>query len=457
MNRVATRAFILLVLVIGLFAGTAFFVVEYSMKADQWVMTAGTPQVEEDDGISLGCVTDRNGRILLQMGADRVYDVDPLVRRASVHWLGDRSGNIGSGVVSHYTKELLDYSKLTGTYHYGDATGQLKLTLDASAQAASQQAMGELVGTVAVFNYKTGELICAVTSPNYDPDNAPDVEGDTTGAYEGVYVNRFVRSKYIPGSIFKIVTLAAALESIPDATQLTFQCNGSFSVGNGEVTCEKAHGVQTLKEAFANSCNCAFGELTLMLGKETMNRYVAQFGITESISFDGLNTVKGNYDVSQAGSESFAWSGIGQYTDLVNPCTFLRFVGAIANDGVAVQPYVVEQVSVGSQQTYVAETQEQGRIMSITTARTLQEYMGYNVEAKYGSWNFPDLTVCAKSGTGEVGGDKKPNATFAGFLTDTELPLAFVACIEQGGYGAGTCMPIINQVLQSCRQIYQGG
>ena len=357
MNRVATRAFILLVLVIGLFAGTTFFVVEYAMKADQWVMTAGTPQVEEEEGIGLGCVTDRNGRILLQMGADRTYDVDPLVRRANVHWLGDRTGNIGSGVITHYTKELLDYSKLTGTYHYGDTTGQLKLTLDANVQAAAQQTMGDFAGTVAVYNYETGQLICAVTGPNYDPDNMPDVEGDTTGMYEGVYVNRFVRSKYIPGSIFKIVTLAAALESIPDIAQQTFQCTGSYPVGNGEVTCETAHGAQSLKDAFANSCNCAFGELTLMMGKDTMNRYVEQFGITESFSFDGLNTVKGNYDVSQAGSESFAWSGIGQYTDLVNPCAFLRFVGAIANDGVAVQPYVVERVSVGSESTYQPDYQ----------------------------------------------------------------------------------------------------
>lgn len=451
MNRVASRAFIVLVLVLGLLGGTVFFVAEYAMKADRWVMTAGTPQVEEEEGISLGYVTDRDGRILLQMGADRSYSSDLLVRRACLHWVGDRAGNIASGIINHYTKELLDYSKITGTYHYGDAVGQLKLTLDAEVQAAAQQAMGDLVGTVAVFNYETGQLVCAVSGPNFDPDDVPDIENDTTGAWNGVYVNRFMRSKYIPGSIFKIVTLAAALESIPDAQSLTFECAGSLPVGNGQVTCEAPHGVQTLKEAFANSCNCAFGQLTLQLGKDTMNRYIQQFGLMEAVSFDGLSTVKGNYDVSQAGSESFAWSGIGQYTDLVNPCAFLRFVGAIANDGVAVQPYVVEQVSVGSEVTYRASPGETGRILSITTAQTLREYMGNNVNVTYGAWNFPELSVCAKSGTGEVGGGKRPNAMFTGFLTDAELPLAFIACVEEGGYGAATCMPVLNQVLQACR------
>ena len=89
--------------------------------------------------------------------------------------------------------------------------------------------------------------------------------------------------------------------------------------------------------------------------------------------------------------------------------------------------------------------------MSEATAQVLREYMANNVETKYGSWNFPQLSVCAKSGTGEVGGDKKPNAMFTGFLTDTGLPLAFIACVENGGYGASTCMPVLNQVLQACK------
>ncbi len=456
MNRVASRALIVLVLVFGLLGGTVFFVAEYAMRSGDWVMTAGSPHVDEDTGISLGYVTDRNDRILVELGAERVYSADLLTRRASLHWVGDRSGNIPSGIVTHYTKELVDYSALTGTYHYGDTAGQLKLTLDADVQAAAQKAMGDLVGTVAVINYATGQILCAVTTPNFDPDDVPDIDSDTTGAYEGVYVNRFLRAKYTPGSIFKIATLAAALECIADIQEQTFVCSGAYTAGNGEVTCEDVHGTQSLKDAFCNSCNCAFAQITLQLGKENMTRYMTQFGVTEALSFDGLSTVKGNYDVSQAGSESFAWSGIGQYNDLVNPCSYLRFVAAIANDGVALQPYVVESVAVGEEQTYQAQTQRGGRIMSAATAQVLREYMGNNVTAKYGPWNFPELTVCAKSGTAEVGGEKKPNAMFTGFLTDTGLPLAFIACVENGGYGASTCMPVLNQVLQACKTALTG-
>ena len=83
--------------------------------------------------------------------------------------------------------------------------------------------------------------------------------------------------------------------------------------------------------------------------------------------------------------------------------------------------------------------------------------MQNNVQVKYGADNFPGLTVCAKSGTGEVGGGKKPNAMFTGFLTDEKYPLAFIVTIEEGGFGTETCMPIISQILSVCVSQMNGG
>ena len=83
----------------------------------------------------------------------------------------------------------------------------------------------------------------------------------------------------------------------------------------------------------------------------------------------------------------------------------------------------------------------------------MQEYMRNNVESNYGAENFPGLTVCAKSGTGEVGGDQKPNAMFCGFVTDEAYPLAFIVAVENGGYGSAVCVPIISQVLAQCKEV----
>lgn len=82
----------------------------------------------------------------------------------------------------------------------------------------------------------------------------------------------------------------------------------------------------------------------------------------------------------------------------------------------------------------------------------LQAYLRNNVVSIYGADRFPDMTVCGKSGTSQLGGNQKSNAMFAGFVTDEEYPLAFIAVVENGGYGSSTCIPILNKVLSACKE-----
>ena len=453
MNRIAGRAWITLLLAILLLAGFVFFVFEYIAEAGEWVVFSGSPHVYNGNNIGCGVVTDRDGTLLLDMNKGRAYSSSAELRMSTIHWLGDRYGSISAPAMSHYSAEITGFDLLNGVYHYGDNSGVAELTLSASVQNAALEAMGDYKGTVAVYNYKNGELLCAVTTPTYDPDNVPDIEADTTGAYEGVYVNRFTQSTYIPGSIFKIVTLAAALETIPDIQDQKFVCTGSLRIGADEITCDNAHWDQTLKSAFRNSCNCAFAQIAQQLGADTLERYAQQFGITQSISFDGITTAEGNFEAVGASEVNVAWSAIGQYNDQVNPATFLSFVGAVANGGKGVMPYLVEQITVGGTRTYSAKTRNGDRLMSASTAEILLEYMAFNVEDKYGSGNFPGLTVCAKTGTAEVGGDKKPNAMLAGFVADEEYPLTFVVCVEDAGYGKTVCIPIASKVLAACKEV----
>lgn len=453
MNRIAGRAGILLLLALILLAGFSFFVAEYVTQAHDWVVFPGSPHVYSGGNIGCGTVTDRDGALLLDMNRGRQYTEDLLLRKATVHWLGDRYGAISAPALPNYASQLAGYDLLGGVYTYGDTAGVAELTLSARVQKAALEAMGSYKGTVAVYNYQTGQILCAVSTPNYDPDDVPDIDADTTGAYEGIYVNRFTQSCYIPGSIFKIVTLAAALETLPEIQEQEFVCTGSYWIGADDITCEGAHWEQTLKEAFCNSCNCAFAQIAQQIGAETLERYVDAFGITESVCFDGITTATGNFEAAGTAEVNMAWSAIGQYKDQVNPCAFLTFMGAVAGGGRGAAPYLVEQITVGSARTYDAKTKTGERIMSAATAAVLTQYLRNNVSAKYGDGNFPGLNVCAKTGTGEVGGDKKPNAMLTGFVEDAQYPLAFIVAVEDGGYGATVCIPIISRVLEVCKQV----
>ena len=453
MNRIAQRSSIAILLVVVLVAGFAFFVAEFVMEADQWVISDGSPHVYNAGNIGTGTVVSLDGALLLDMNGGHSYSTSETLRKSTLHWLGDRDGYINAPILSNYSAQIAGYDMVSGLYTYGDAAGAAKLTLHSKIQNAALEALDGYNGTVAVYNYKTGQLLCAVTTPTYDPDNVPDIEGDTTGAYEGAYLNRFVQSVYIPGSIYKIVTLAAALETVPDITEHSFYCDGSFSIGPDKITCEAGHGTQTLQQAFRNSCNCAFGQIAIEVGSEQMQKYADKFGLTSGVTFDGMTTAAGNYDVLNAADASLAWSGIGQYTDQVNPCGFLTFMGAIASGGKGVTPYLVENITIGNNTTYSAKTENRSRILSQSTAEMVSAYLRANVTEHYGDWNFPGLSVCAKTGTGQIGEGIKPNAMLAGFVQDEEYPLAFIVFVENAGYGANVCIPIAAKVLEVCKEV----
>ena len=436
-----------------LLGGLLFFVWEYMTQAESWVSFSGSPHLYNSSNIGCGTITDRSGNLLLDISQGRTYSDDANTRKSTLHWLGDKKGFISASTVSTYAASMVGYDRINGVYNASDEGGNARLTLSAKVQNAALEAMGNRKGTVGVYNYKTGEILCALTTPTYDPENVPDIENDTTGAYDGVYLNRFLQSAYVPGSIFKIVTLSAALDCVPGIEDMTFPCRGKIEYGTEAVTCEKAHGTQTLKQAFANSCNCAFAQIAEKVGKNNMVKYVKQFQVTQKLSFDGSTTAAGNYDISDTGAVSFAWSCIGQHSDLVNPARYMTFMGAIAGRGVAAEPYLMAKVTNGGDTTYEAKTKKTDRLMSESVADTVAAYMRNNVKTVYGDGNFGGLPVCAKSGTSQLGGDQKSNAMFAGFVDSEQYPLAFIVVVENGGYGSHTCVPVISKVLSVCKTV----
>ena len=357
MNRVARRAGAILLLAAVLLGGVGFFLVEYFVNGGNWAVHPGSPHVYNGGNIGCGLVTDRNGQLLMDLNEGRTYAATLNLRKSTVHWLGDRQGNISAPTLARYSKELAGYDALSGLYSYS-GEGKAELTLSAKLQQVALEAMGEYKGTIAIYNYQTGEILCAVTTPTYDPDQPPEIGEHTPAELDGLYLNRFTQSVYIPGSIFKIVTTAAALEEIDDIRQQTFECTGKRTYGPDAVTCEKVHGTLDFDSAMAQSCNCAYASIVDQLGAETLEKYVKKYRVIESLQFEGITTAKGNFDASGAAVQA-AWSGIGQHKDQINPAAFLNFVGAIANGGKAARPYLVSEIRCGNSVTYRAKTVRQ--------------------------------------------------------------------------------------------------
>ena len=451
MRKIEKRSVFCLILAALLGIGLAFFCFRFVADGDDWASYPYNRHLYNNQGVLKGgTIIDSRGVVLSTLSEDgeRVYNEDGTIRRATLHAVGDPAGNIGAGALTAFADKLSGYNLLTGAYSPLGTGNSVYLTIDSELNRVAYEALGGQSGTVGVYNYKTGEILCMVSAPTFDPDDPPNIAADDP-AWDGVYVNRLLSANSIPGSIFKVVTLNAAIENIPYLFQRKWNCTGSVEIGGDTVTCPYAHGEQDIESALANSCNGVFGQLAVELGSAAMKKYADAAGLTESLRVDGIQTASGHFDFDVSENQ-LAWAGVGQGQDTMCPISMLQYMGAIANGGKAAVPRLIEKSTTDyGLPTGIYRTKNSAQLIDEKTAGTIADLMHNNVIETYGQDRFPGMDICAKSGTAEVGADKTPNAWFTGFLRDEDTPYAFIVLVENGGGGARVAGTVASAVLQA--------
>ncbi len=452
MNSTRKRSAVVYVLAALFILGLGLFIFKFVKEGDKWVVSPINEHISENGQLSYaGKIIDRNGVVLAQtIDNERVYNEDTGIRKALLQTIGDNTKFISTAIQNVFRDDLVGYSFFKGLSFnkmFGEGN-DIKITLDANLCKRVLNDFDGKKGAAVVYNYVTGEILCMVSSPTFDPENPPDISNDDTGEYEGVYLNKALSSSFTPGSIFKIVTCAAAIDNIPDIFERKFYCGGSIEVDNDDISCMEHHGNINFKDAMSLSCNVVFAELAMELGKEKMTEEADLMGFNKSFEIDEIPTGKSIYNVSGANMNDLGWSGIGQYNNLANPMHMAIIMGAIANNGVPVKPYMIEKVSgLFGLTKYVGYGKEEERLLKDETSHKLKEIMRYTVETNYGNDLFSGLKACAKTGTGEVGEGKKPNGWMVGFIDESEYPLAFAVVVEDSGYGRYTAGPIVKDII----------
>ena len=443
MKKIERRAVMCLLLAVVLVAGLAIFIVRDIRDGSDWASYQGNRDVYADGRLAKGALYDRHGELLMRnTSSGMVYNDSSSVRRACMHITGDKNNNIATGANRVFVDKLIGYDFVNGIYTLNNAGKDVYLTLDASLCATACEAMNGRKGCVGVYNYKTGEILCMVSGPTYDPEEPP------SEPEAGTYINRLTSATFAPGSTFKLVTAAAAIENLDDAYSFEHDCIGYVDYGNGDrVTDMEAHGTVDMNGAIEKSCNCYFGKLSEKVGPKRLKKYTKKAGMKTRYDIDGIKTKKGSFEFP-SGGVNLAWTGIGQYHDMVCPCNMMVYAGAIARGGTAVMPSILDSRSLVGKQVSKMTTQTV-KMIDEDTADSLKTMMANAVENHYGGeYNFPGLALCAKSGTAEVEGQTAPNSWFVGFLADDDHPYAFVVLIEEGGYGAEVAGSVANTVLQ---------
>lgn len=460
MRRITNRAVSVLLIAALVICGMVVYVLRYIDHGQEWAL-----YFSRANSGSTGQIYDRRGTSLAYFnGYENLFAADEWTREANYHVTGDYWGRTGTGVLSSFWSEMQGFDLINGTTQ--EEHSVLHLNIDAelnkliyarlcrlykptdeSAATQYDENGNEITparevynAAVLVCNYRTGELLGMVSMPTVDPLEA---EGEVA---EGAYINRCLSATFVPGSVFKLVTSAAAIENIPTLKGESFLCEGKVEIAGVPITCKTAHGEQTFEQALANSCNCTFAQLAVRVGQSTMAEYARMYGLLDRQSLDGIKTAAGNYPTEFVGDPETGWSGIGQSTDLVCPYSMLRFVCAVANGGILAEPRLIND---GQAPIYE-------RFMDAGTADYLKQLMSYTAETAYDAeHNFPGLKICAKTGTAEIG-DGTSNAWFVGFLDDEEHPYAFVTMIERGGGGLTTAGSVTNKFLQDYMDFLNG-
>ena len=452
MKNITKRAYVIYALICAFFIGLGILMYSFIAHGGEWASNRINRHVFSNRQLTnAGTIYDRNMKVLAQTkNGERIFSDDYDTRVSTLHVVGDSQGYIATGLQTLYRPNLIGYNFVDGVYNSVKANDKsdVVLTIDAEVSKVAWQAMNGNKGTICAYNYKTGEVICMVSSPSYDPENKPsDIDTDTTGKYNGIYINRFLTGVFTPGSTFKVVTAICALDNIPDVTSRTFTCTGKYKIGNDYVTCNNrsGHGKLTFEEALNVSCNSVFAELAVELGNDKLTKTVRQLGFGTSVTVSKAQTVKSTFDLSNAAAIDRGWAGIGQYTTLVNPCQMLMLMGAIANNGQAMIPYVVDESS-----EIVDEKGKVNKNISIneSTLKTIRKMLRSNVVNYYGDSKFPGLEFCGKTGSAEVSNGKS-HAWFYGFSMRNDFPYAIVVCLENGGIGYNDAIPAANKVLQA--------
>ncbi|MCU1545117.1 MAG: cell division protein FtsI [Homoserinimonas sp.] len=421
------------------------------------------------DGAPVAVSTPVNDNFKFQ----RVY-TNPELYSAVTGYFSLNQGNTGvEGALNDYLSgtadsQFLDQlnSVFTGQSPKGAA---VELTIDPVAQQAAWDALGDQGGAVIALNPKTGAILAMVSKPTYDPNLlASHDTGSVIDAYNQLLadesdplINRTIAGDlYHPGSVFKLLVTAAALDSGQFTTESTFANPSRLQLPQSDVTisnategaCAGGAETVTLTEALRLSCNIPFAELGAALGENVIAEYADGFGFGHRLDVPMRTTASiypENMDPAQLMLSSF-----GQYDVRATPLQIAMVTAGIANGGTVMQPTLIDSV-IAPNLTVLEPFQPEvfSEPISEQTAATMVQLMVNNVSnGVAGSARINGVEVGGKTGTAESGGNDNINRTlwFTGFAPANDPQIAIAVVVEnRPGLGGSVAAPIAKKVIEA--------
>ena len=349
---------------------------------------------------------------------------------------------------SFFLKQILN--DLRDEKNQGDT---VVTTLDCDVQEAAYNALGDYDGAVVVLEVSTGKVIAMVSKPDFDP-NTIESEWDSITSDEdsSVLLNRATQGLYPPGSTFKIVTALEYLRENGTDSDISFDCSGSIEVDGSTIHCygSTAHGSEDLASAFANSCNSAFATIGLDLNLKKYSSLCEDLLFNQTLP-TSFTTETSSFTLTEdSGTGLIMQTAIGQGETLVTPIHMAMIAAAICNDGVLMEPYVIDHIeNDGGVTVDEYSSTKYGSLMTEEEAEALQTLMEGVVSGGTASaLSGQSYSAAGKTGSAEYSSSSDSHAWFVGYGSkDGYEDIAIAVVVEDGGSGSSTAVPIAKQVF----------
>ncbi|MBR3381947.1 MAG: PASTA domain-containing protein [Clostridia bacterium] len=341
---------------------------------------------------------------------------------------------------------------------------KIVITCDSVVESYLEKALAEAVEVNSaksaqgiIMDCRTGAILGIASSPGYDPNDPPRSDMELLNSLSR---NRIVADVYEPGSTFKIITLSAAIDS--GVTEGSYYCGGSYKVGSESIHCWRraGHGSQTLTEAAENSCNCAFMQMALSLGKEKLYDYIYAFGFGASTGSGLIGEASGIVTHEKYVSDNdLARIGFGQ-SIAVTPIQLCTAVSAAVNGGRLYRPYIIESIIDDSgEAVYRADTAPIRQVISAETSAEVRRILQSVVDNGTGrNAKIEGYAVGGKTGTaqkydeyGRIDGGRYI-CSFVGFAPADDPRYVCLILVDEPQvdqiFGSTVAAPFVKSVLE---------
>lgn len=391
------------------------------------------------------------------------------------------NGNLAAHVVGYYSQqygtmgiENTQNDTLTGSKDYSswqnalnslagisEPGNSVQLTIDSRIQRAAEQALAGRVGAIVALDPRSGAVLAWASAPTFDNANiqaAIEAANASGGADTSMY-DRATLALYTPGSTFKVLTLASALENGLATLDTTYDSPGRMEIGGADVVSigERGHGTISLAKAFALSSNTVFGQVADGLGAEKLVATARAFGYGQQLGLDFTTAASVMPNPEEMTEWELAWAGAGQPVGQGHTpgpqATVMQnalMAATIANNGIAMNPYVVSQI-LAPDGTVLKTTRGRslGQAVSSGTAAQVKQAMLDVVQNGTGSAAaIAGVKVAGKTGTAETN-NANANSTFVGFAPYDTPTVAIAVVIEQNAKGEESAAAVGGQVLRA--------